>query len=65
MARVTYNDFFPMFDMPFEYGGPWGNDADQDAQQVTVLDQEMNEKLFGGTNSVGKESAPWITAASG
>ena len=53
--RVTYNDFFSMFDVPFEYGGPWGKDADQDAQQVVVLDQEMNEKLFGGANSVGKE----------
>jgi putative ABC transport system permease protein len=54
-ARVTYNDFFPMFDTPFEYGGPWGKDADQGAQQVTVLSQETNEKLFGGANSVGKE----------
>ena len=55
VARVTYNDFFPMFDTPFEYGGPWGNDADQGAQQVTVLSQQTNEKLFGGANSVGKE----------
>src|SRR6185503_5450244 len=55
VARVTYNDFFPMFDVPFEYGGPWGKDADQNAEQVVVLDQEQNQKLFGGTNSVGKE----------
>lgn len=54
-ARVTYNDFFPMFDVPFQYGGPWGKDADNGAQQVAVLGQETNEKLFGGTNSVGKE----------
>ena len=54
-ARVTYNDFFSMFDVPFEYGGPWDKAADDGAQQVTVLSEETNEKLFGGTNSVGKE----------
>ena len=55
VARVTYSDFFPMFDVPFQYGGPWSKDADQNAEQVVVLDQEYNEKLFGGANSVGKE----------
>lgn len=54
-ARVTYNAFFSMFDAPFEYGGPWSNDADQNSEQVVVLDQEYNDKLFGGANSVGKE----------
>jgi putative ABC transport system permease protein len=54
-ARVTYNDFFPMFDVPFEYGGPWSKNADQDAEQVVVLSRETSEKLFGGTNSVGQE----------
>jgi putative ABC transport system permease protein len=55
IARVTYNEFFSMFDVPFEYGGPWSRDADQGAEQVVVLDQQQNEKLFGGANSVGKE----------
>jgi putative ABC transport system permease protein len=55
IARVTYNDFFSMFEVPFEYGGPWSKEADQNAEQVVVLDQEQNEKLFGGANSVGKE----------
>ena len=54
-ARTTYNDFFSMFDVPFQYGGPWGKDADDGAQQVVVLNQATNEKLFGGANSVGKE----------
>lgn len=54
-ARVTYNDFFTMFDTPFEYGGPWDKAADDGAQQVVILSQESNEKLFGGANSVGKE----------
>lgn len=55
VARVTYNDFFPMFDVPFEFGGPWSKDADKNAEQVVVLDHEYNQKLFGGANSVGKE----------
>ncbi len=55
VARVTYHDFFNMFEVPFEYGGPWSQDQDQNAEQVVVLDQEYNQKLFGGANSVGKE----------
>jgi putative ABC transport system permease protein len=55
VARVTYRDFFPMFEVPFAHGGPWGKDADEGAQQVVVLSQGVNEKLFGGADSVGKE----------
>jgi len=54
-VRATFSDFFGMFDVPFQYGGPWSKDADQNAEQVVVLDQEYNQKLFGGANSVGKE----------
>ena len=54
-VRATFGDFFSMFDVPFQYGGPWSKDADQNAEQVAVLDQEQNQKLFGGANSVGKE----------
>ena len=54
-VRATFNDFFGMFDVPFQYGGPWSKEADQNGEQVVVLDQEQNRKLFGGANSVGKE----------
>jgi putative ABC transport system permease protein len=53
-ARLTTKDFFPMFDVPFEYGGPWDAHADSSAQPVVVLSDETNEKLFGGQDSVGK-----------
>lgn len=53
-ARVTNRDFFPMFDVPFEYGGPWSKADDADAHQVVVLSHKTNERLFGGENSVGK-----------
>ncbi|HET7307607.1 MAG TPA: ABC transporter permease [Gammaproteobacteria bacterium] len=53
-VRVTYRNFFPMFDTPFEYGGAWGKSDDAEAHQVVVLSNETNERLFGGENSVGK-----------
>ena len=54
-GRATYRDFFSMFEVPFEYGGPWSKQADDSAQQVAVISHEYNEKLFGDVNSVGKE----------
>jgi putative ABC transport system permease protein len=53
-ARVTTNDFFPMFDVPFLYGGPWDDSADETVQLTVVLTKETNEKAFGGENSVGR-----------
>ena len=53
-ARLTYADFFAMFDVPFRFGGPWDKKADSAAEQVAVLSQQLNEKLFGSENSVGK-----------
>jgi putative ABC transport system permease protein len=53
-ARLTTKDFFAMFDVPFRYGGGWDQQADDGAQQVVVLSKGINEKLFGGHNSVGQ-----------
>lgn len=53
-VRVTYRNFFPMFDVPFEYGGPWSKGDGAKARQVVVLSHDTNERLFGGENSVGK-----------
>ena len=53
-VRIVYNDFFHMFRIPFQYGGPWDKAADAKPEPVIVIDQAMNEKLFGGGNSVGK-----------
>jgi putative ABC transport system permease protein len=52
--RVAYRDFFTMFNVPFQYGGAWDKAADAKPEQVIVIDQEMNQKLFGGANSVGR-----------
>ncbi|HEV8631352.1 MAG TPA: ABC transporter permease [Thermoanaerobaculia bacterium] len=53
-TRVTFGDFFPLFDAPFQYGGGWGKEADQRPQAVVVLDRDTNDKLFGGVNSIGR-----------
>ena len=52
--RLCFADFFPMFDVPFRYGSGWDAKADAGPEPVVVLSEEMNEKLFGGANSVGK-----------
>lgn len=53
-ARSTFASFFPMFELPFKYGSGWDNSADEDLERVVVLSKEMNEKVFGGENSVGR-----------
>ena len=54
LGRVTYADFFAMFEPPFAYGGSWNRDQDAQHARVVVLGKDVNEKLFGGQNSVGK-----------
>ena len=56
-ARVTFTDFFVMFNVPFLYGSGWDKSADAAAEPVVVLTKQLNERLFGGQNSVGN----WLT----
>ena len=53
-ARYTSADFFPMFDVPFLYGGGWDASADDRHARIVVIAKALNDKLFGGGNSVGK-----------
>jgi putative ABC transport system permease protein len=53
-ARAAYADFFSMFDVPFHYGAPWSADDDAGHADVVVITRELNDKVFGGANSVGK-----------
>jgi putative ABC transport system permease protein len=53
-GRATYADFFAMFEVPFEYGAPWGTAEDDAHAPVIVITHELNEKLFGGANSIGR-----------
>ncbi|MEJ0039837.1 MAG: ABC transporter permease [Gammaproteobacteria bacterium] len=53
-TRITTGTFFPMFDVPFEYGKGWNDKADFAPEPVMVISHELNRKLFGGINSVGR-----------
>ncbi|MDT0604845.1 ABC transporter permease [Thalassotalea castellviae] len=53
-GRANSADFFAMFDVPFLYGNAWSASADENKEQVVVLNKATNDKLFGGENSVGK-----------
>jgi putative ABC transport system permease protein len=53
-SRYTSADFFPMFDAPFRYGSGWSAADDEARAKVAVISRALNEKLFGGGNSVGK-----------
>jgi len=48
-------DFFPMFEVPFQYGSGWSTADDEGRTAIAVLSEEFNQKLFGGANSVGRE----------
>ncbi|HSK75779.1 MAG TPA: ABC transporter permease [Thermoanaerobaculia bacterium] len=53
-VRLTHADFFPMFGVPFRYGSGWGRPADKKPEAVAVIGAELNDRLFGGEDSVGR-----------
>ncbi len=52
-ARYTSADFFPMFEVPMRYGKAWTATEDEDRARIAVISSKLNDKLFGGRNSVG------------
>ena len=48
------SDFFPMFEVPFRYGGAWSAQDDQARSAEVVISGPLNQKLFGGVDSVGR-----------
>ncbi len=53
-VRLVTTGFFPMFAVPFRYGGPWSREADARPETVAVISSALNDRLFGGANSVGR-----------
>ena len=51
---AVYNEFFPMLDVPFQYGSGWSADDDAHQAAVAVIGDKLNQQVFGGGNSVGK-----------
>jgi putative ABC transport system permease protein len=49
------SDFFAMFDVPFRYGSGWSAVDDDQRTSVVVISDALNQQLFGGANSVGRE----------
>ncbi|UGB37459.1 ABC transporter permease [Frateuria soli] len=56
MARVlsTTSDFFPMFAVPLRYGTAWTPADDAQRTRVAVISSDLNNRLFGGADSVGR-----------
>ncbi|MCH9828649.1 MAG: ABC transporter permease [Gammaproteobacteria bacterium] len=54
-GHAVYSEFFPMVDVGFRYGGSWGETGDEQHLAQVVISSALNEKLFGGENSVGRE----------
>jgi putative ABC transport system permease protein len=53
-GHAVYSEFFPMLDVPFAYGSGWAVDADTNQAAIVVISGKLNQKMFGGGNSVGK-----------
>jgi putative ABC transport system permease protein len=53
-GHAVYSEFFPMLDIPFLYGNGWSADDDTQRSAVAVISGKLNDKLFGGVNSVGR-----------
>ena len=51
---ATTSDFFPMFEVPFEYGSAWTPADEAGHSRVAVISSDLNDNLFGGKDSVGK-----------
>lgn len=53
-GHAVYAAFFAMLDVPFRYGSGWSSADDGHRARVAVIDSQLNQRLFGGANSVGK-----------
>lgn len=54
ISVMTTTDFFSMFDVPFQYGSGWSAVDDESRARVVVIADYLNDRLFGGANSVGR-----------
>lgn len=55
MTRYATSDFFAMFDAPWQFGAGWSPADDEAEARVAVISASLNDKLFAGANSVGRD----------
>jgi putative ABC transport system permease protein len=48
-------DYFQMLDVPFRFGSAWSKAADKEGSNEVVIGNELNQKVFHGADSVGRE----------
>ncbi len=53
-SRYASSDFFPMLAAPFLFGNGWGKAEDDARSRIAVIAKPLNDRLFGGENSVGR-----------
>jgi len=53
-GRAAYADFFTLFEVPFHAGAPWRAMDDEDRADVVVLSAKLADRVFPGSNPVGK-----------
>lgn len=53
-TRITTRDYFSVFEESFLFGDVWSKAADDTFQNLAVLGEETNQRLFQGANSIGK-----------
>ncbi len=53
-VRVTDNDFFRLFSVPFLHGAAWSDAVDEQPAYEAVINKAVSLKYFGNENSVGK-----------
>ncbi|GAA6170643.1 ABC transporter permease [Colwellia sp. KU-HH00111] len=54
-TRLTTRHFFSMFNIRFLHGAPWSETVDKNPTLQVVINNDLNEKLFGGGDNTGKE----------
>lgn len=54
VTRYTSADFFSMFEVPFLHGAAWSASDDETRARVVVLGEDLNRRLFGASNSIGR-----------
>ncbi|PJL16438.1 peptide ABC transporter permease [Stenotrophomonas maltophilia] len=54
-GAAVHSEFFPMLEVPFLHGAGWSKSDEEQRARVVVISKALNQRTFGGVNSVGRE----------